>query len=101
MKMLTIVCREEFEDFVLLVFIDLGVKGYTMISGASGSGETGAVSGRHGWTDRNTVFMLTLDEAQMATLVTAMKELRARLVEEQNGVEVPLKAFLQPCEVIL
>ena len=101
MKMLTIVCREEFDDFVLLVFIDLGVKGYTMMSGASGSGETGAVSGRRGWTDRNTLFMVTLEDAQMAALVSAMKGFRARLTEEQHGVEVPLKAFLQPCEVIL
>ncbi len=45
--------------------------------------------------------MVTLDDARMATLVNALKELHARLIEEQQGLEVPLKAFLQPCEVIL
>ena len=67
MKMLTIICREEFEDFVRLVLNDLEIKGYTVMSGTSGSGETGAVSGKHGWTDRNTLFMVILDDAQMAT----------------------------------
>lgn len=101
MKMLTIVCREEFDDYVLLLFNELGITGYTVMPGAGGSGKTGAVSGTHGWTDRNTLFMVALAGTQMASLVAAMKELRARLVEEQSGREIPLKAFLQPCELIL
>lgn len=101
MKMLTIVCREGFDDYVLLVFNELGIKGYTVMPGAGGSGKTGAVSGTHGWTDRNTLFMIALVDAQMATLVAAVKELHARLVAEHHGIEVPLKAFLQPCELIL
>jgi hypothetical protein len=101
MKMLTIVCREEFDDYVLLLFTELGITGYTVMPGAGGSGKTGSVSGTHGWTDRNTLFMVVLADAEMATLVAAMKELRARLVEEQSGREIPLKAFLQPCELIL
>ncbi len=101
MKMLTIVCREEFDDYVLLLFTELGITGYTVMPGAGGSGKTGAVSGTHGWTDRNTLFMVVLADAEMATLVAGMKELRARLVEEQSGREIPLKAFLQPCELIL
>lgn len=101
MKMLTIVCREELDDFVLLLFNDLGIKGYTVMSGAGGSGKTGAVSGTHGWTDRNTLFILVLDDAKIAALVTAVKELHARLVEEHNGIEIPLKMFRQPCELLL
>jgi hypothetical protein len=46
------------------------------------------------------IFLVALDDAQMARLVTAVKELHARIVEEQYGLEVPLKGFLQPCEVI-
>ena len=34
MKMLTIVCREKYEDDVLVLFSNLGVKGYTVMSGA-------------------------------------------------------------------
>ena len=45
MKMLTIVCREKFEVDVLVLFSNVGVTGYTVMSGAGGSGETGAVSG--------------------------------------------------------
>jgi hypothetical protein len=101
MKMLTIVCREEFDDYVLLLFNDLGITGYTVLPGAGGSGKTGAVSGTHGWTDRNTLFMVVLADPEMATLVAAMKDLRARLVEEQSGREIPLKAFLQSCELIM
>jgi nitrogen regulatory protein P-II len=101
MKMLTIVCNEKIEDEVLVLFSDLGIKGYTVIAGAGGSGDTGAVSVKFGGTGRNMLFLVGLDDAQMATLVTAVKEVHARLVEEHHGHEVPLKAFLQHCEVIL
>ena len=101
MQMLTIVCREKFDDDVLVLFSELGIKGYTVMSGAGGSGETGAVPGKHGWTDRNMLFLVVLDDAQMAALVIAVKELHVRLVAEHTGLEVLLKAFLQPCEVIL
>ena len=33
MKMLTIICREKFEVDVLVLFSNLGVKGYTVRSG--------------------------------------------------------------------
>ena len=101
MKILTIVCRQKFDDDVLVVFLDLGIKGYTVISGAGGSGETGAVSATHGWTDRNTMFLVALDDEHMIALVNGVKELYVRLMEEHHGREVPLKVFLQPCEVIV
>jgi hypothetical protein len=101
MKMLTIVCSEKLEDEVIVVFTDLGIKGYTVMSGAGGSGKTGAVSAKFSWTKRNMIFLVALDDAQMARLLTAVKELHARIVEEEYGLEVPLKVFLQPCEVIL
>jgi hypothetical protein len=101
MKMLTLVCSEKLEDEVLVLFKDLRIKGYTVMSGAGGSGETGAVSAKFAWTKRNMIFLVALDDAQMAKLLTAVKALHARIVEEQYGLEVPLKLFLQPCEVIL
>jgi len=69
--------------------------------GAGGGGVTGTVTGTHGWTDRNMLFLVALDNDQMATLVTAVKQLHAGLVTENSGHEVALKMFLQPCEVIL
>ena len=47
------------------------------------------------------LFLVALNDDQVAPLVTAMKELRVRLMEENFGLEVPLKAFLQPCELVL
>lgn len=101
MKMVTIVCRETLEDYVLLLFTNLGIKGYTVVSGTGGSGKAGAVSGTHGWSDRNTLFLVALDDDQMAPLINAVKEFHAAQTAEQDGREVPLKMFLQPCELIL
>ena len=47
------------------------------------------------------LFLVALNDDQVAPLVTAMKELHVRLMEEHFGIEVPLKAFLQPCELVL
>jgi hypothetical protein len=102
MKMLTIICREGFKDVVLTVFATQGITGYTVIRGAGGGGVTGTVPpGTLGWTDRNMLFLVALDNDQMATLVTAVKQLHAELVIENSGHEVALKVFLQPCEGIL
>ena len=100
MKMLTTVCREKFDVNVIALFNKLGIKGYTVVSGAGGSGHRGE-AGKHGWTDHNTLFLVALDDAQMTTLVSAVKELHLRLVAENGGMEIALKVFLHPCEVIL
>ncbi|MBU6482069.1 MAG: hypothetical protein KGS09_16155 [Nitrospirae bacterium] len=101
MKMLTLVCREKFKEDVLVLFATLGIKGYPVIAGAGGSGDTGTVSGTHGWTDRNMLFLVALNNDQMTILVNAVKKLHADLVTEHSGHEIALKVFLQPCEVIL
>jgi len=44
MKMLTIICRENLEGSVVQVLNDLGAKGYTVMSGLGGRGETGTQS---------------------------------------------------------
>ena len=102
MKMLTIICREEFKDEVLVIFATQGITGYTVMHGAGGGGVTGTVvPGTYGWTSRNMLFLVALDDDQTATLVTAVKQLHAELVTENSGHEVALKVFLQPCEGIL
>jgi predicted NACHT family NTPase len=101
MKMLTIICREEFKDVVLGVFATQEIKGYTVIRGAEGSGVTGTVPGTNVWMDRNMLFLVALDNDRMAPLVTGVKQLRAELVTDNSGHEVALKLFLQPCEEIL
>ena len=101
MNMLTIVCREQFEDEVLNVFTTLGITGYTVIHGVGGSGETGAVSVTHTSSDRNKLLLVALDDDPMAALVQAVRQLQTRLVEEASGHPVPFKAFLQPCEAIV
>jgi hypothetical protein len=101
MKMLTIVCREQFEDEVLVIFNAQKITGYTVIHGVGGSGETGAVSVTHTAGNSNKLLLVVLDDDRMATLVQAVKELQARLVKEVMGHPVPFKAFLQPCEPIV
>ena len=50
---------------------------------------------------QNTMYLVALDDAPMASLVNAVQELHARLMQKHVGHQVPLKAFLQPCEVIM
>ena len=101
MKMLTIVCREKFEDEVLVMFTSLKISGYTVVHGVGGSGETGAVSVTHTSHDRNKLILVALDDDRMAMLVKAVKEVQARLVQENSGHPVAFKAFLQPCDPIV
>jgi len=101
MKMATIVCREQFEDEVLVVFSNLKISGYTVVHGVGGSGETGAVSVTHTSYERNKLILVALDDDRMELLVKGLKQLLARLVDERLGHQVPLKAFVQPCEPVL
>ncbi len=101
MKMLTIICREQFEDEVLVLFDRLAVTGYTVVHKVGGSGETGAVSVTHTSSGGNKLFLVALPDDRMAALVQAVKELQARLVSESEGHPVPFKAFLLPCEPIV
>jgi hypothetical protein len=100
MKMLMVVCREGIDDEVRAVLANQHITGFTVISGVLGSGVTGTVTGK-AWTDRNTLFLIGLDDARMALLVKGVKELHDRLVEEHEGHEVRLKVFLSPCEEIV
>ena len=101
MKMLTIVCREQYEDEVLIIFGALGITGYTVIHGVGGSGETGAVSVSFTKSERNKLLLVALDDDRMAMLVRAVRELQTTLVKDQLGHPVAFKAFLQPCELIV
>ena len=100
MKMLTIICRESLEDEVLLLLGSQGITGYTVLNEVGGSGETGHVSGTHGWKDRNKVFMMALNDDQIPALAEAIKAWRAKLTQEQGHNKVPFRAYLQPCERI-
>jgi nitrogen regulatory protein PII len=100
MKMLTIICRDTLEAEIRRLLNDLKVDGYTVASGLGGKGQTGSVS-EHSWTGRNVSFMTALRDEQVAGVADAMKQLYVRLLEANHGEEVPLKVFLQPCEMIL
>ena len=101
MKMLTIMCREKYEDEVLVIFSNLKISGYTVVHGVGGSGETGAVSVTHPSYDRNKLILVALDDERMEILIKGVKQLQARLVEEHMGHPVPIKAFLQPCDPVV
>lgn len=103
MKMLHIVCGEKLEGEVHALFRALGIKGYTVISGVGGSGLTGTVSGAGSSTDRNTLFMVAIEDMNihMTEIVNGVREIHTRHVHGYRGLEIPLKVFLLDCEVIL
>ena len=101
MQMLTIMCGAKIDEQVRLLLNSLAVKGYTVMSDVGGIGQTGTVFGKGVWTDRSKLFLIALDDEHMAPLVNAVRELHVRLVQERHGLEVPLKAFLLPCELIV
>jgi hypothetical protein len=103
MKMLHMVCGEKLEDEILTLFKELGITGYTMISGVGGRGHTGTVSGTGGSTDRNTLFMVAIEDEHiyMTQILNAVRDIHARHVHGYSGLEIPLKVFLLSCEVIL
>ena len=107
MKMLHIVCGKRLESEILSLFKELGIKGYTVISGVGGSGETGIVSGADPITgdsaNSNTLFMVALgyEATFLPQIVAALKELRAKHIQGHDDRAIPLKVFLQPCEIII
>ena len=100
MKMLTIICRDTLEGDVRRLLNEFKVDGYTVTSGLGGKGVTGSVS-EHNWMERNVSFMTALEDNQVMALSEAVKQLYVKLVEANQGEEIPLKVFVQPCEVIL
>ena len=98
--MLTIICRNTLEGEIRRLLNDLKVDGYTVTSGLGGKGQTGSVS-EHNWMERNVSFTIALEDQSVMALADAIKQLYLRLLDANHGAEVPLKVFLQPCEVIL
>lgn len=107
MKMLHIVCGKRFEDEIVALFKELEIKGYTVISGVGGSGVTGTVPGANHSADHNaqtnTLFMVALgyEATFLPQIVASLKELRAKHIQGHDDREIPLKVFLQPCEIII
>lgn len=105
MKMLHIVCGKGFEDEIVALFKKLGIKGYTVISGVGGSGVTGTVPASSSLNNHgtNTLFMVALgyEATFLPQIVAALKELRAKHIQGHDDRAIPLKVFLQPCEIII
>ncbi|CUS35256.1 P-II family nitrogen regulator [Candidatus Nitrospira nitrificans] len=105
MKMLHIVCGKGLEDEIVALFNKLGIKGYTVISGVGGRGVTGTVPASNSLTNHgtNTLFMVALgyEATFLPQIVTALKELRANHIQGHDDRQIPLKVFLQPCEIIM
>ena len=80
------VCGEQFEDEVLLVFSTLKITGYTVIHGVGGSGVTGEVSVMYTKPSSNKLFLVALEDERMNALVEAIHQLQTRLVQEKWGL---------------
>ncbi|MGC4099636.1 MAG: hypothetical protein QM706_21285 [Nitrospira sp.] len=105
MKMLHIVCGNRYEEEIIAIFKNLGLNGYTVISGVGGSGVTGTVPASNSLPGHrtNTLFMVALgyEAAYLPKIVAALKELRAKHIQGHDDREIPLRVFLQPCEIII
>ncbi len=105
MKMLHIVCGKKLEDEIVALFKKLGINGYTVISGVGGSGVTGTIAASNSLSshDTNTLFIVALgyEASFLPKIVAALKELRAKHIQGHDDREIPLKVFLQPCEIII
>ncbi len=105
MKMLYIICGKRFEEEVVAMFKELGVKGYTVISEVGGSGVTGSVPVTNTLPDhrKNTLFLVALgyEATFLPQIVAALKELRGKYTQGHGDREIPLKVFVQPCEIII
>ena len=73
--------------------------------GVGGSGVTGTVPSSNPLTnhDTNTLFMVALgyESTFLPQIVAGLKEIRAKHVQGNPDREIPLKVFLQPCEIII
>jgi hypothetical protein len=105
MKMLHIICGKSLEGEILATFKHLGINGYTVISGVGGSGVTGTVPASNSLSGEgtNTLFLVALgyESAFLPKIVAALKELRAKHIQGHDDRAIPLKVFLQPCEIII
>ena len=105
MKMLHIVCGKKLEDEIVALFKKLGINGYTVISGVGGSGVTGTIPASSSLSshDTNTLFIVALgyEASFLPKIVASLKELRAKHIQGHDDREIPLKVFLQPCEIII
>ncbi len=104
MKMLMLVCSESLQRDLLESLKKSGVAcGYSIISKVTGCGETGTVSESTYFTGLgfNTMIYLVIPESDFERVVDAIKAFHQRLVQAQRGARIPLKLFVQSCEMIL
>lgn len=99
--MLTIICRGILEDEVIALLRAVQVQGYTQVSKVMGEGKTGTVPGEHAWAELNSLFLVALSDEHVHELVSGLRSLHEQYMKERHGQEVPLKLFMQSCEMIL
>ncbi len=103
MEMLLIICGKTLEKEVVTLFQDLGLKGYTVISDVEGSSVTGTMLSADPNFGTNTLFLLALgyESTFLPKILAALKAIRAQHVQGHQEHEIPLKVFLQPCDIII
>jgi hypothetical protein len=101
MKMLTIICRQPLEDEVIGLFTRTEVQGYTVISNLRGTGKTGVVPGPHSWSGLNSLVLAVMPDDLVEQVVSGLRSLHDQRAQERHGHEVPLKLFVQTCEMVL
>ncbi len=93
MKMVMISYNEAIDAEVIEVLKNCGLKNYTKLTGAFGSGATSGIhEGNDIWPGRNNILYIVCDDREVMQLISCVKELRKKLGKEG------IKAFILPVE---
>ena len=100
MKLLLLIFPEAFEEEVRPLLDRAEAPGWTEIRNLIGFGEYGLHLGNQVWPGKNSAFLCVADEAHIERLVAVVKEFRDRW-HRDNGLDIQLRAFSLPAEVII
>ena len=93
MKMAMIAYNEAIDAEVKEVLTNCGLKNYTKLTGAFGSGAASGIhEGNDIWPGRNNILYVACDEKQARQMLGCVRELRKKLGHEG------IKAFILPIE---
>jgi len=98
--MLLLIFPEAFEEEVRPLLDAAEAPGWTEIRNLVGNGASGLHLGTQVWPGKNSAFLCVADETHIERLTTIVKDFRQRW-HRDNGLDIQMRAFSLPCEVII
>ena len=98
MKMLLLIFRNSLDQDIRHLLKGLDVKAFTEAPKVFGMGDAGhAVNSFHG-PGFNSMILAAMEEDQAETVVKELRAFRNHRAQLQDGVKIPMRVFLLPCE---